>query len=98
MAQQPVRVLDEQMFDPPRRVEVDSHGGWHVGYQRAWRLCDDVRGWMAEVRWSEQHDWSLGTYDTMVAPERVRLPASGHIHPDANTPTRRPSRSVTSSG
>src|SRR3954463_3951315 len=72
--EQPVRVLEERRFDPPRRVEVESHGAWHVGYQRAWRLCDDTRGWMAEVRWSEQHEWGLGTYDTMVTPQRVRLP------------------------
>jgi len=30
---------------------------------------------MAEVTWREQHDWGPGSYDTMVTPERVRLPA-----------------------
>jgi len=65
--------LDEQRFDPPRAVEVEHEGRWVRGYQRAWRLRDDSRGWMAEVRWSAQHDWDLGTYDTMVTPERVRL-------------------------
>jgi hypothetical protein len=73
---QPVRVLQEQWFDPPRPVEVLRDGAWHAGYQRAWRLCDDTRGWMAEVRWSQLHDWGLGTYDTMVTPDRVRLPLS----------------------
>jgi len=72
--EQPVRVLEEQKFDPPRRVEVDHNDAWHIGYQRAWRLCDDTRGWMAEVRWSAQHDWGLGTSDTMVTPDQVRLP------------------------
>jgi hypothetical protein len=28
---------------------------------------------LAEVRWSEHHEWGLGTYDTMVTPARVRL-------------------------
>jgi len=70
---QHVRVLEAQMFDPPRRVEVEHNDAWHTGYQRPWRLCDDSRGWMAEVRWSEQHEWGLGTQDTMVEPDRVPL-------------------------
>jgi hypothetical protein len=71
----PVSVLEERRFDPPRRVDVQHNGSWHLGYQRAWRLCDDTRGWTAEVRWSEPHDWSLGTHDTMAAPEQLRLPS-----------------------
>jgi hypothetical protein len=39
-----IRVLEGQRFDPPRQVEVEHNGAWHVGYQRAWRLRDDVRG------------------------------------------------------
>lgn len=70
-----VRVLEEQLFYPPRAVEVEHGGAWWPGTQNAWRLCDDERGWMAEVRWTEQHQWGPGTYDTMVAPDRVRLPA-----------------------
>ena len=75
-AYEPVRVLDEQQFDPPRAVEVEHQGHWVLGYQRAWRLCDDTRGWMAEVRWSAQHEWGLGTHDTVVTPDRVRLPVA----------------------
>jgi hypothetical protein len=28
---------------------------------------------MADITWTEQHDWGLGRYLTMVSPERVRL-------------------------
>jgi len=69
-----VRVLEEQRFDPPRQVEVEHDGRWLPGQQLAWRLCDDDRGWMAEVTWREQHGWGPGSYDTMVQPDRVRLP------------------------
>jgi hypothetical protein len=55
-------------------VEVEHDGAWHVGYQRAWRLWDDSRGWMAEVIWREQHERGPSTYDTMVTPDRMRLP------------------------
>jgi hypothetical protein len=27
---------------------------------------------MADVSWSQQHEWGLGTYRPMVPPERVR--------------------------
>lgn len=67
-----VRVLEEQRFDPPRPVEIQHDGWWWPGLQRAWRLCDDERGWRAEVRWTEQHEWGPGTYDTMVPSIRVR--------------------------
>lgn len=72
---EPVRLLEERRFNPPRVVEVEDEGHWWVGTQRSWRLCDDSRGWMAEVRWTRRHEWGLGTYDTMVTPDRVRLPA-----------------------
>jgi hypothetical protein len=44
-------------FDPPRPVEVEHSGRWWTGRQTAWRLCDDSRGWMADVSWREQHNW-----------------------------------------
>lgn len=69
-----VRLVEERLFDPPRDVEILSDGRWWPGTQRAWRLCGDGRGWMAEVRWTQQHDWGLGTYTPMVTPDRVRLP------------------------
>ncbi len=70
-----VRLLEERRFDPPRRVEVEHDGRWLAGHQEAWRLCDDGRGWMADVTWTEQHEWGLGRYVTTVTPDRVRPPA-----------------------
>jgi hypothetical protein len=76
-----VRLLEERRFDPPRAVEVEHDGAWWPGFQHAWRLCDDHRGWMADVSWAEQHDWGLGTYRPMVPPERVRLAGEGPASP-----------------
>jgi hypothetical protein len=42
--------------------------------QTAWRICDDDRGWMADVTGVEQHEWGPGKYVTMVSPGRVRRP------------------------
>ena len=70
-----VRLVEERRFDPPRPVDVEHAGQWWCGYQAAWRLCDDQRGWMADVTWTEQHDWGPGKYVTMVRPERVRISA-----------------------
>jgi hypothetical protein len=69
-----VRLLDERRFTPPRAVEVEHDGRWWAGWQSAWRLCDDARGWMADVTWTEQHEWGPGSYLTMVPPERLRMP------------------------
>jgi hypothetical protein len=69
----PIRLLDERRYDPPRSVLVEHHGSWWPASQAAWRLCDDDRGWMAEVTWTEQHDWGPGKCLTMVPPERVRV-------------------------
>jgi hypothetical protein len=68
-----VRLLEQRTFDPPRQVEVEHNGRWWTGAQAAWRLCDDHRGWMADVTWTEQHDWGPGKYMTMVPPERIRV-------------------------
>jgi hypothetical protein len=44
-------VLEEQRFDPPRPVEVETHGAWHIGYHRSWRLCDArPRPWLGVHR------------------------------------------------
>ncbi|MCU1614693.1 MAG: hypothetical protein JWO98_2233 [Frankiales bacterium] len=67
-----VRLLEERGFDPPRAVEVEHNGSWWPASQIAWRCCDDGRGWMADVSWTEQHEWGPGKYLTMVPPERVR--------------------------
>ena len=80
-ANPPVRLLEERRFDPPRAVEVEHNGAWWPGQQYAWRLCDDHRGWMADVSWSEQLEWGIGTYRPMVRPERVRLAGEGFVSP-----------------
>lgn len=67
-----VRLLEERHFDPPRAVEVEHAGHWWPGTQTAWRLCDNHRGWMADVSWTEQHDWGPGKYLAMVPAERLR--------------------------
>lgn len=76
-----VQVLDERVFDPPRRVEVELDGSWWLGWQSAWRLCDDDRGWMADVEFTAQHSWGPGKYKPMVPPHRVRLP--GNTSPES---------------
>jgi hypothetical protein len=67
-----VHLIEERRFDPPRQVEVEHNGRWWLASQAAWRLCDDGRGWMADVTWMEQHDWGQGKYLTMVPPTRLR--------------------------
>jgi hypothetical protein len=69
-----VRLLEERTFDPPRQVEVEHNSAWWPAMQTAWRLCDDTRGWMADVSWSEQYAWGLGRHLSMVPPERIRPP------------------------
>lgn len=68
----PVRLLEERPFDPPRQVEVEHNGAWWPAFQTAWRLCDDGRGWMADVEWAEQYEWGLGKHVKMVPPQRLR--------------------------
>jgi hypothetical protein len=59
---EPVRLIEERRCDPPRAVEVEHNGAWWPAPQIAWRLCDDTRGWMADVSWTEQHDWGPVKY------------------------------------
>ena len=69
----PIRLLEERTFDPPRPVLVEHDGEWWPGLQRAWRLCDDGRGWRADVEYSVQYDWGRGKHMPTVLPERLRL-------------------------
>jgi hypothetical protein len=68
-----VRLLKEHRFDPPRPVEVERDGHWWTGSQSAWQLCDDGRGWMAQVEYSVQYEWGLGKHLQSVPPERIRV-------------------------
>ena len=73
----PVRLLEERRYDPPRHVLVEHEGRWWPGFQSSWRLCDDGRGWMAEVTWSADHEWGWGQHVAMAKPERVRPRGDG---------------------
>ncbi|MGY1692002.1 hypothetical protein [Geodermatophilus sp. SYSU D01105] len=68
-----IRLVEERRYDPPRSVLVEHDGEWWPGLQRAWRLCDDGRGWMADVEYSVRHDGGIGKHLPCVPPERVRL-------------------------
>src|SRR3954466_10506497 len=46
---EPVRLLDERRYDPPRHVEVELNGQWWPGLQHAWRLTSDRDHWVADV-------------------------------------------------
>jgi hypothetical protein len=70
-----VRLVEERRFDPPRLVEVERDGHWWMGFQFAWRLCDDGHGWLAQVEFSARYDWGWGKHLDCVPPERLRLPA-----------------------
>jgi hypothetical protein len=72
MTAPPIRLLDEHRFDPPRSELVEHDDSWWTAQQSAWRLCDDGRGWRADVTWVQQHDCGLGRYVTTVPPERLR--------------------------
>jgi hypothetical protein len=70
---EPLRLIEERRFDPPRAVEVEHEGRWWPGVQHAWRLCDDGRGWMADVEYVVEHEWGIGKHLPVVPPERVRV-------------------------
>ncbi|MGY1636233.1 hypothetical protein ACI78V_06215 [Geodermatophilus sp. SYSU D00742] len=70
-----VQRLEYRRLEVPRLVEVLSGDTWWPGLQFAWQLRDDLRGLMADVSWSRQHDWGLGRHVGMVPPERLRIRA-----------------------
>ncbi len=69
----PVQLLEVRQFDPPRPVEVEHGGRWWPGSQSAWRLCDDGRGWRADVEYVVEHEWGRGRHVATVSPDRVRI-------------------------
>ena len=73
---EPVRLLDERRFDPPRSVEVELAGRWWPGVQHAWRLTSDRDHWIADVEFSARYDWGWGKHLMGVPAERVRLAAT----------------------
>jgi hypothetical protein len=66
-------LIDERRYEPPRRVEVLHDGSWWPGIQSAWRLCEDGRGWRADVEYVVQYEWGSGKHVPTVPPERVRI-------------------------
>src|SRR3954453_22222447 len=82
---EPVRLLDERRYDPPRHVEVELNGQWWPGLQHAWRLTWDRDHWVADVEFAAVYDWGLGKHFHCVPPGRVRVGAAEAPHP----PTRR---------
>ncbi len=67
-----MRVVDSRRFDEPREVEVEHDGAWWPGFQMAWRLLDDDRGWCADVEWRRAYDWGTGKHVGTVPANRVR--------------------------
>jgi hypothetical protein len=67
-----VRLVDERRFDPPRQVEVEHDGTWWPGWCTGWLLCDDDRGWRAQVEYTAVYDWGRGKHLGSVLPARVR--------------------------
>jgi hypothetical protein len=45
-------------------VEVEHGGHWWRALQAAWRVCDDDRGWTADITWTEQYEWGPGKVTT----------------------------------
>ena len=68
-----VRLLHERRYDPPRPVEVEHGGQWCPGFQSRWLLCDDDRGWMAQVEYTAQHEWGRSKHLASVPPERLHI-------------------------
>src|SRR3954462_15131129 len=73
---EPVRLLDERRYDPPRHVEVELNGQWWPGLQHAWRLTWDRDRWVADVEFAAVYDWGLGKHFHCVPQGRVRLAAA----------------------
>ncbi|MGY1712514.1 hypothetical protein ACI8AC_23685 [Geodermatophilus sp. SYSU D00758] len=69
-----VRLLEERRFDPPRPVLVEHDQQWWPGWPHAWRLCDDGRGWRADVEYVITHEWGRGKHVPSVPATRLRLP------------------------
>ena len=55
---------------------MEHDGQWWAAARLPGGFCDDNRGWMADVTWTQQHDWGPGKYMTMVPPERLRVPSA----------------------
>jgi hypothetical protein len=64
-----VRLVAERHFTP--HEEVEREGRWWPGFQHAWLLCDDGRGWMAASRFSARYERGLGKHLSCVPPGRT---------------------------
>ncbi len=68
-----VRLIGERPYGPPRSIEVEHDGHWWSVFQSRWLLCDDDRGWMAQVEYTAQHEWGRGKHLASVPPARLRI-------------------------
>jgi hypothetical protein len=59
--------------DEPTVVEVERGGEWLPGLLYGWRQ-DEVRGWVAHVRYSQATEWGRGNHVDVVPAARVRQP------------------------
>jgi hypothetical protein len=41
---------------------VERDGQWWPGFQTAWMLCDDGRGWQASVEYGVDYEWARGKH------------------------------------
>jgi hypothetical protein len=73
---EPVRLVEERRFDPVRAVLVKHESRWWSGFQAAWRLCHDDRGWVADVEFTAEYEWGPGKHVMAALAARVR-PADG---------------------
>ncbi len=72
---EPIHLLDEQSYNPPRRVEVELHGQWWPGFQRARLLISERDFWVADVEFSAPYAWGFGKHLLCVPTDRLRLTA-----------------------
>ncbi len=68
-----VHLVEERRFDESRAVFVEHDGQWWLGFQSRWLLCDDGRGWVAQVEYVVQHEHGAGKHLACVPPKRVRV-------------------------
>jgi hypothetical protein len=64
-------VLDGKAYR--RRTKASSTAADVVGTQAAWRVCNDGRGWRADVEYVVEHEWGRARHVSTVPPERVRV-------------------------
>lgn len=70
---EPVRLVEEHRYDPPRPVELEQNGHWWPRLQPSWRLLNDRRGWLAGVEYAVAYEWGHGKHLGLLTADRVRV-------------------------